>query len=93
VRHGATIAEALLDGMTVTIELSHTERVDDLRTFGPLARLDIVTSDGAVMELDLTAVQVKMLTRALTAEEGPKLLAEALAATQAALEESQSDEG
>jgi hypothetical protein len=87
VTHGTTIAEARLDGMTVTIELTQTERLDDSHIFGPLARIDIVTCDGAGMELDLTVVQVKMLTRALTASGGAKLLAEALAAGQAALEE------
>jgi hypothetical protein len=88
VTHGATIAETRLDGLTVTVELTHTERSEELWTFGPLGRIDIVTSDGTRTDLDLTPVQVRMLARILAVEEGAKYLAEALAIAHTALEES-----
>jgi hypothetical protein len=78
VTHGATIAEAQFDGITVTIELTHTERLDDLHRFGPLTHVDIITADGAATELDLTPVQVRMLARILNADTGASYLAEAL---------------
>lgn len=85
--HGTTIAEVRLDGATFSIELTHNERLDGLRTFGPLARLDIVTRDGACTELDLTPIQVNMIAHILTVDGGARHLAEALADAHTALGE------
>jgi hypothetical protein len=91
VTHSATITEVRLDGMTITTELTHTERLDEAHAFGPLVRIDIA-SDSTGMELDLTPGQVKALASVLTTEGGLQHLAEALTAAQATLEESSNGE-
>jgi hypothetical protein len=66
----------------VTVELTHTERQDNLHRFGPLTHFDIITAEGAATELDLTLVQVRMLARILNADGGASYLVEALTAAE-----------
>jgi hypothetical protein len=92
VTHSATIAEVRLKGMTVTIGLTHTQRLDEALAFGPLVCIAI-SSGGIGMELDLTPGQVKTLARVLTTDGGPQHLAKALTAAQTALEEEEGPNG
>jgi hypothetical protein len=82
-----TLTDAQLGDLSVTVVLAHHERLGRAIGIGPHARIDISAHNGDAAGIDLTPGEVRMLARALCVDRGADVIAHALSAASAALED------